>query len=140
MGVGNVARYHTANSLGSSFVGSIACVAIQHWLGLLSKRWPGSGSHRSAGLGRYRTPLTLKTSAKIRTSARGGELLMRGIDLHEARSFLGNARGSGQTKHISGYGNYAVHAKIIVFDRDKVFMGSMNEGQRLEVKFLSYPA
>jgi len=57
-------------------------------------------------------------------------LLMQGVDLHEARSFLGNTHGSGQTKHISSYGNYALHAKIIVFDRDKVFMGSMNFDQR----------
>jgi putative cardiolipin synthase len=57
-------------------------------------------------------------------------LLMQGVDLHEARSFLGNARGSGQTKRISSYGNFALHAKIIVFDRDRVFMGSMNFDQR----------
>jgi putative cardiolipin synthase len=57
-------------------------------------------------------------------------LLKQGVDLHEARSFLGNARGSGQTKRISSYGNYALHAKIIVFDRDQVFMGSMNFDQR----------
>ena len=57
-------------------------------------------------------------------------LLMQGIDLHEARSFLGSARGSGQTKRISSYGNYALHAKIIVFDRNRVFMGSMNFDQR----------
>jgi cardiolipin synthase C len=57
-------------------------------------------------------------------------LLMQGIDLHEARSFLGNSRGSGQTKRISSYGNYALHAKMFVFDRRQVFMGSMNFDQR----------
>jgi cardiolipin synthase C len=57
-------------------------------------------------------------------------LLTQGIDLHEARAFLGNARGSGQTKRISSYGNYALHAKIFVFDHDQVFMGSMNFDQR----------
>jgi len=76
MGDGNVARYHTANSPGSSVVGGVAHVAIQHWLGLLPKRWSGSGSSRSAGLGRYRTPLTsYDGSRRFRTPARGGERL-----------------------------------------------------------------
>ena len=57
-------------------------------------------------------------------------ILKQGIDLHEARALLGKARGSGQTKHISSYGNYALHAKIFVFDRRQVFMGSMNFDQR----------
>ena len=55
---------------------------------------------------------------------------MLGIELHEARALLGSSHGSGQTKRISSYGNYALHAKITVFDRRQVFMGSMNFDQR----------
>jgi cardiolipin synthase C len=43
---------------------------------------------------------------------------------------LGNARGSGQTDKLARYGNYALHAKLFVFDRRKVFIGSMNFDQR----------
>ncbi len=57
-------------------------------------------------------------------------LLEEGVDLYEIRSLLGNARGSGQTAAISRYGNYSLHAKLFVFDRQKVFIGSMNFDQR----------
>jgi putative cardiolipin synthase len=57
-------------------------------------------------------------------------LLNEGVELHEARALLGSAHGSGQTKRISSYGTYALHAKIFVFDRRQVFMGSMNFDQR----------
>jgi putative cardiolipin synthase len=57
-------------------------------------------------------------------------LLNEGVELHEARALLGNAHGSGQTNRISSYGTYALHAKIFVFDRRQVFMGSMNFDQR----------
>jgi putative cardiolipin synthase len=57
-------------------------------------------------------------------------LLEAGVDLYEVRSLLGNARGSGQTAKLSRYGNYALHAKLFVFDRRKVFIGSMNFDQR----------
>jgi putative cardiolipin synthase len=57
-------------------------------------------------------------------------LLNQGVDLHEARALLGNVHGSGQTKRMSSYGTYALHAKIFVFDRRQVFMGSMNFDQR----------
>ena len=46
------------------------------------------------------------------------------------RSLLGSVKGSGQTAMISHYGNYALHAKLFVFDRQKIFMGSMNFDQR----------
>jgi putative cardiolipin synthase len=62
---------------------------------------------------RYRTPL-----------------LERGVELYEVRSLLGSVRGSGQTAVVSRYGNYALHAKLYVFDRQKIFMGSMNFDQR----------
>jgi putative cardiolipin synthase len=57
-------------------------------------------------------------------------LLEDGVDLYEIRSLLGNARGSGQTAMLSRYGNYALHAKLFVFDRQKLFIGSMNFDQR----------
>ncbi len=57
-------------------------------------------------------------------------LLENGVELYEIRSLLGNARGSGQTAAISRYGNYSLHAKMFVFDRQRVFIGSMNFDQR----------
>jgi len=57
-------------------------------------------------------------------------LLEDGVELYEVRSLLGSVKGSGQTAVISHYGNYALHAKLFVFDRQKIFMGSMNFDQR----------
>ena len=57
-------------------------------------------------------------------------LLEAGAQLYETRSLLGNVRGSGQTAKVSRYGNYALHAKAYVFDRGRLFIGSMNFDQR----------
>ncbi len=57
-------------------------------------------------------------------------LLENGVELYEIRSLLGNARGSGETAAISRYGNYSLHAKLFVFDRQRLFIGSMNFDQR----------
>jgi len=57
-------------------------------------------------------------------------LLKSGVELHEVRALLGNTRGSGQSAKISRYGNYALHGKLYVFDRRKMFIGSMNFDQR----------
>jgi putative cardiolipin synthase len=57
-------------------------------------------------------------------------LLESGVELYEIRSLLGNARGSGETTAISRYGNYSLHAKLFVFDRKRLFIGSMNFDQR----------
>jgi cardiolipin synthase C len=57
-------------------------------------------------------------------------LLKSGVELHELRAMLGNPRGSGETARISSYGNYSLHAKLFVFDRRKLFVGSMNYDQR----------
>jgi putative cardiolipin synthase len=43
---------------------------------------------------------------------------------------LGGVRGSGQTREISRYGNYSLHAKLYVFDRRRLFIGSWNYDQR----------
>jgi putative cardiolipin synthase len=66
-----------------------------------------------AGYTRYRVPL-----------------LQAGVNLYEARALIGNARGSGETTRLSRYGNYGLHAKLFVFDREKIFIGSMNFDQR----------
>jgi len=57
-------------------------------------------------------------------------ILESGVELYEIRSLLGNSRGSGQTAAISRYGNYSLHAKLFVFDRQRLFIGSMNFDQR----------
>jgi len=57
-------------------------------------------------------------------------LLENGVELYEIRSLLGNVKGSGETKAISLYGNYSLHAKLFVFDRQRLFIGSMNFDQR----------
>ncbi len=57
-------------------------------------------------------------------------LLSNGVELYEIRSALGSPRGSGETRRMTRYGNYALHAKIFVFDRSSVYIGSMNLDQR----------
>lgn len=57
-------------------------------------------------------------------------LLEEGVELYEIRSLLGNARGSGETRTMAQYGNFALHAKLLVFDRQRAFIGSMNFDQR----------
>ena len=57
-------------------------------------------------------------------------LLEEGVEIYEVRSLLGNARGSGQTTKMTRYGNYSLHAKLFVFDRKRLFIGSMNFDQR----------
>lgn len=57
-------------------------------------------------------------------------LLEQGVELYELRALLGNTKGSGETKAIARYGNYSLHAKLFVFDRKRVFIGSMNFDQR----------
>lgn len=58
------------------------------------------------------------------------ELLNDGVELYEVRSRLGNSRGSGQSTKLSRYGNYALHAKLYVLDRQRLYIGSMNLDQR----------
>ncbi len=57
-------------------------------------------------------------------------LLEAGIELYEIRSMLGNTRGSGQTAAMSRHGTYSLHAKMFVFDRHSIFVGSLNFDQR----------
>ena len=57
-------------------------------------------------------------------------LLKSGVELYEVRAQLGSTRGSGQSAKISRHGNYALHGKLYVFDREKILIGSMNFDQR----------
>jgi putative cardiolipin synthase len=57
-------------------------------------------------------------------------LLKEGVKIYELRALLGNTRGSGETAVVSKYGNYSLHAKLFVFDREKLFIGSMNFDER----------
>jgi len=59
-----------------------------------------------------------------------GPFLKDGVELYEVRSFLGSTRGSGESVKVSRYGNYALHGKIFVMDREKLYIGSMNLDQR----------
>jgi putative cardiolipin synthase len=56
-----------------------------------------------------------------------------GVELYEVRSKLGSARGSGtNSEAMARYGHYSLHAKLFVFDRQRVFLGSMNFDKRSE--------
>jgi putative cardiolipin synthase len=57
-------------------------------------------------------------------------LLVAGVELYEVRAQLGNARGSGESTAATRTGNYALHAKLFVFDRQRLYVGSMNFDQR----------
>ena len=57
-------------------------------------------------------------------------LLEAGVELYEVRSLLGSARGSGESSAATRSGNYALHAKLFVFDRQRLYIGSMNFDQR----------
>ena len=57
-------------------------------------------------------------------------MLEDGVELHEIRALLGSTRGSGEGRAIANRGNYALHAKLYVFDRQSVFVGSFNFDQR----------
>ena len=60
------------------------------------------------------------------------KFLREGIELHEIRARVESTQGTGQSRAISQFGNYGLHAKIYVFDRRSVFVGSMNFDQRSE--------
>jgi putative cardiolipin synthase len=57
-------------------------------------------------------------------------LLQQGVQLYEVRAQLGSTRGSGQTARISRFGTYGLHGKLMVFDRQRIFIGSMNFDER----------
>ncbi len=57
-------------------------------------------------------------------------MLEEGVELYEIRSLLGNARGSGESSVLASSGHYALHAKLFVFDRQNLYVGSMNFDER----------
>jgi putative cardiolipin synthase len=59
-----------------------------------------------------------------------GRVLRAGVKLYEVRAQLDDNRGSGQNGRVSQNGNYALHAKLYVFDRQRCFIGSWNYDQR----------
>jgi cardiolipin synthase C len=58
------------------------------------------------------------------------KLLRAGVELYEVRALLDSDQGSGQTRQVSRYGNYGLHAKLYVFDRQRCFIGSWNFDRR----------
>ena len=73
----------------------------------------GHGLLAHSGYSRYRRPL-----------------LQSGVELFEARALVGTSKGSGETRQLTRYGHYGLHAKMFVFDRQKIFVGSMNFDKR----------
>jgi cardiolipin synthase C len=57
-------------------------------------------------------------------------LLEHGVALYEVRPVLGRPLVRGSRLKSASSGLYALHAKAFVFDREKVFVGSMNLDQR----------
>lgn len=57
-------------------------------------------------------------------------LLEDQIQLYEVRAHLLSTKGSGESLKIARYGNYAVHAKLYLFDRRSLFIGSWNYDRR----------
>lgn len=57
-------------------------------------------------------------------------LLESNVELYEMRSLPSNPKGMGQSAPTSSWGNYGLHAKLFVFDRRQVYIGSMNFDER----------
>ncbi|MEO8564950.1 MAG: phospholipase D family protein [Betaproteobacteria bacterium] len=57
-------------------------------------------------------------------------LLEAGVELYEVRPILGQPVVRGATLKSPSAGQFALHAKVFVFDRQRVFVGSMNLDQR----------
>jgi putative cardiolipin synthase len=57
-------------------------------------------------------------------------LLEDGVELYEVRALLGDARGSGESPATARSTSYSLHAKLFVFDRRRLYIGSMNFDER----------
>lgn len=57
-------------------------------------------------------------------------LIEAGVELYELRAMLGELKGSGGPLKSKGSERFGLHAKVFVFDRRKLFIGSMNFDQR----------
>ena len=56
--------------------------------------------------------------------------LKDGFELYEARARPGSPAGTSQPVWLSSYGNFSLHTKLYIFDRNRLFVGSMNYDQR----------
>jgi putative cardiolipin synthase len=80
--------------------------------------------------------LTTSLEAESSLAAQAGymhyrrPLLEAGVELYEIRAHPQNPRGTGQPAELSRYGHYSLHAKLLVFDRSGVYVGSMNYDER----------
>ncbi len=80
--------------------------------------------------------LTTSLEAESSRAAQAGymhyrvPLLESGVQLYEIRARPEDPRGTGQSEKLSRYGHYSLHAKLLVFDRSGVYVGSMNYDQR----------
>jgi len=57
-------------------------------------------------------------------------LLEDGVELYEVRPSLGNPGGGGSSLKSPSSGQFALHAKVFVLDRTRIFVGSMNFDRR----------
>lgn len=57
-------------------------------------------------------------------------LLEDGVEIYEVRQKLGRPRGSGGPLESGSSGRFSLHAKVFVFDRHRLFIGSMNLDRR----------
>ena len=80
--------------------------------------------------------LTTSLEAESSLAAQAGymhyrvPLLKSGVQLYEIRARPQSPPGTGQPAKLSRYGNYSLHAKLLVFDRSGTYVGSMNFDQR----------
>lgn len=57
-------------------------------------------------------------------------LLEQGVELYEVRGIPNEPRASGGPLQSAGSGRFALHAKVFVFDRRRLYIGSMNFDRR----------
>ena len=57
-------------------------------------------------------------------------MLETGVELYEVRPVLGKPDGGGGSLKSPSSGQYALHAKVFILDRRRVFIGSMNFDRR----------
>jgi putative cardiolipin synthase len=80
--------------------------------------------------------LTTSLEAESSLAAQAGymhyrvPLLKSGVQLYEIRARPQSPRGTGQPEKLSRYGNYSLHAKLLVFDHSGTYVGSMNFDER----------
>jgi putative cardiolipin synthase len=80
--------------------------------------------------------LTNSLEATSETEAHAGYMHYRrpmledGVELYEVRASLGNPHGSGESRATARTTSYALHATLFIFDRKRLYVGSMNFDER----------